>query len=72
MRSPLAWAESIKCPIRLFYGTKETYFAVATPAMAMAAKEHGIDAEAVAVEGDHGSNGDKSVILALQFFQQFK
>ena len=71
IRSALAWAESIKCPIGLFYGTKETYFAIATPAMAAAAKAHGIDAEAVAVEGDHGSNGDKSVILALQFFQKF-
>jgi dipeptidyl aminopeptidase/acylaminoacyl peptidase len=72
MRSAFAWAESLKCPIRLFYGTKETYFAIVTPAMDAAAKAHGIDAEAVAVEGDHSSNGDQTVILALQFFQQFK
>jgi hypothetical protein len=71
MRSALAWAESLKCPIRLFCGTKETYFAIATPAMANAAKAHGIDAQAVAVEGDHGSNADKSLARALQFFQQF-
>ena len=71
MRSALAWAESLKCPIRLFYGTKETYFAIATPAMANAAKAHGLDAEAIAVEGDHGSNAGRSLTLALQFFQQF-
>jgi hypothetical protein len=39
--------------------------------MANAAKAHGIDAQAVAVEGDHGSNADKSLARALQFFQQF-
>jgi len=39
--------------------------------MANAAKAHGLDAEAMAVEGDHGSNADKSLTLALQFFQQF-
>ncbi len=71
MRSALAWTESLKCPIRLFYGTQETYFAIATPAMATAAKAHGLDAEAVAVEGDHGSNADKSLALTLQFFQKF-
>jgi dipeptidyl aminopeptidase/acylaminoacyl peptidase len=72
MRSALAWTDSLKCPIRLFYGTQETYFAIATPAMAAAAKAHGLDAEAIAVEGDHGSNADKSLALALQFFQQFR
>src|SRR5215813_2361522 len=32
IRSPLAWAESLKCPIRMYYGTDEDYFAIATPA----------------------------------------
>jgi dipeptidyl aminopeptidase/acylaminoacyl peptidase len=72
MRSTLAWAESLKCPFRLFYGTKETYFAIATASRANAAKAHSLDAEAIAVEGDHGSNADQPLALALQFFQQFK
>ena len=71
MRSALAWAESLKCPLRLFYGTQEAYFAIATPAMAAAARGHGVDAEAVAVEGDHGSNAERSVTLAVQFFRLF-
>jgi dipeptidyl aminopeptidase/acylaminoacyl peptidase len=71
IRSPLAWAESIKCPIRLYYGTEEDYFAIATPAMALVAKTKGIDAEALAVKGDHGSIGDTSIALALAFFQRF-
>ncbi len=28
-------------------------------------------AKGAAYEGDHGSNADKSLALALQFFQQF-
>jgi len=72
IRSPLAWAESLKCPIRLYYGTDEDYFAIATPAMASAAKAKGVDAEALAVKGDHGSIRDAAIALALAFFQQFK
>ena len=72
IRSPLAWAENVKCPIRLYYGTEEDYFAIATPAMASAAKAKGIDAEALAVKGDHGSIGDTSIALALAFFQRFQ
>jgi dipeptidyl aminopeptidase/acylaminoacyl peptidase len=72
IRSPLAWAESLKCPIRMYYGTTEDYFAIATPAMASAAKAKGIDAEALTVKGDHGDIGDAGISLALQFFQQFK
>jgi dipeptidyl aminopeptidase/acylaminoacyl peptidase len=71
IRSPLAWAESLKCPIRMYYGTDEDYFATVTPAMAAAAKTKGIDVEALAVKGDHGSIADASIALALAFFQQF-
>jgi dipeptidyl aminopeptidase/acylaminoacyl peptidase len=72
IRSPLAWAESLKCPIRMYYGTTEDYFAIATPAMASAARAKGIDAEALTVKGDHDDIGGASIALALQFFQEFK
>jgi dipeptidyl aminopeptidase/acylaminoacyl peptidase len=70
LRSPLAYAGSMKCRVRLFYGTEETYFAITEPRTAEIARGHGVDAEAVAVEGDHGSNEPKSIKLALNFFQQ--
>jgi len=72
IRSPLAWAESLKCPIRMYYGTDEDYFAIATPAMAAAAQGKGVDAKALTVKGDHGSIGEVSIALALAFFQQFR
>ncbi len=69
LRSPLAYAGSIKCPVRLFYGTEETYYAFTAPLTAEIARAHGVDAQAVAVEGDHVSNETKSIKLALNFFQ---
>jgi dipeptidyl aminopeptidase/acylaminoacyl peptidase len=69
LRSPLAYAGSMKCPVRLFYGTEEAYYAFTTPLTAEIARGHGVDAQAVAVEGDHVSNETKSIKLALDFFQ---
>jgi dipeptidyl aminopeptidase/acylaminoacyl peptidase len=70
LRSPLPYAGSMKCPVRLFYGKEEAYFALTAPRTAEIARAHGVDAIAVAVEGDHGSNEPKSIKLALEFFQQ--
>jgi len=72
IRSPLAYAASIKCPARLFYGTQETYYAFTTPRLAEIAREHGIDAQVRAVEGDHASNLTTSIKLALEFFQKLQ
>jgi dipeptidyl aminopeptidase/acylaminoacyl peptidase len=70
LRSPLSYAASMKCPVRLFYGTDEKYFQFTAPRTAEIARARGIDAQAVAVEGDHGSNEPASIQLALKFFQQ--
>ncbi len=70
LRSPLSYAASMKCPVRLFYGTDEKYFQFTAPRTAEIARARGIDAQAVAVEGDHGSNEPASIRLALKFFQQ--
>ena len=70
IRSALAYAASMKCPIRIYYGTEEEYFAIAAPRTADVAKQNGIDAEAVAVKGDHGSSGEPSLRLAIEFFKK--
>lgn len=72
LRSPLAYAASFKCPVRLYYGTQEAYYALTQPRTAEIAHEHGVDAQAVAVEGDHGSNVPTSIKLALEFFQKMQ
>ena len=70
LRSPLAYAGSIKCPVRLFYGMEEAYYTFTAPLTAEIARSRGVDAQAVAVEGDHVSNEPKSIKLTLDFFQQ--
>jgi hypothetical protein len=60
----------MKCPVRLFYGTEEAYYAFTAPLTAEIARSRGVDAQAVAVEGGHVSNENKSIRLALDFFQQ--
>jgi len=68
LRSPLSYAASFKCPVRLFYGSEEKYFAISVPMTAQIAQQHGIDAEAIAVKGDHASDLQTAVRLATQFF----
>ncbi|HXO87175.1 MAG TPA: hypothetical protein VN885_00910 [Candidatus Acidoferrales bacterium] len=60
----------MKCPVRLCYGTLEDYYALTQPLTAAIARGHGVDAQAIALEGDHGSNEPKSIELAIQFFKQ--
>ncbi len=72
IRSALAYAASFKCPVRMYYGTNEAYFAVSAPLTAEIARQNGKDAEALAVEGDHGSAADKSLLLAIEFFKRMQ
>jgi dipeptidyl aminopeptidase/acylaminoacyl peptidase len=70
LRSPLAYAASFKCPIRLYYGTQEAHYVFVQARTADIARVHGVDAQSIAVEGDHGSNVPKSIYLAVQFFRK--
>ena len=70
IRSAVAYAAGIKCPIRIYYGTEEDYFAIAAPRTAEIARHGGIDAEAVAISGNHGSSADAALRLAILFFQK--
>jgi hypothetical protein len=42
------------------------------PRTAEIAKEHGVDAQAVAVEGSHESDTQQSITLAIEFFETHK
>jgi hypothetical protein len=72
IRSALAYAASFKCPIRIYYGTEEDYFAIAGPRTAEVARQSGIDAEAVAIKGDHGSSSEQALRLTIEFFKKEK
>lgn len=70
MRSPLAFARSFKCPIRLYYGSQEFFFASNSQKLAQLAKNAGLDIEAVSVPGDHLSMAEPAMQQAIAFFKQ--
>lgn len=70
MRSPLAFAASLKCPARLFVGTQEPEFQATNRRLAALAHEHGIDAEFELTEGDHETSVAPGIRKSIDFFLQ--
>jgi dipeptidyl aminopeptidase/acylaminoacyl peptidase len=69
VRSPLAYAGSFKRPVRLFYGTDEKHLDVTSKRTAAIAKENGIDAEAISVEGGHETAVPAAMKKSITFFE---
>lgn len=69
MRSPIAYATSFKCPVRLYCGKSEPYFPDAIKETAKRAKTRGLDVEAAALQGDHMSAVIDEIPQSLRFFQ---
>jgi dienelactone hydrolase len=70
VRSPLAYAASFKCPVRIYYGTREQHLAKTSRLMAAVAKEKGLDVEVVPVEGDHMSAVPAAMKQSIAFFRK--
>ncbi len=68
LRSPLAYAASFKCPVRIYYATQD-HFVLTSRRTAGLAKEHGLDVEAVRIDGDHGSIVPPAVEQSVAFFR---
>jgi dipeptidyl aminopeptidase/acylaminoacyl peptidase len=70
VRSPLAYAKSLKCPTRVYYGTKEPHFDKTSKRMAAVAKEKGLDVEAAVVDGDHRTVVPEAMKQSIEFFDK--
>jgi dienelactone hydrolase len=70
VRSPLAYAASFKCPVRIYYGSQEPYLVATSKLTAKIAKEKGLDVEAVQVEGDHGTSVPPAIKQSIAFFRR--
>ena len=71
LRSPIAYAGSVKCPLRLYYGTEEaSFFGPMNQRFAALAKRHGLNVEALEIEGNHGSHVRWSIPQSIVFFQK--
>ena len=70
LRSPLAYAGSFKCPIRIYYGSEEPHFSLTSHRTAEIATQHGVDAQAQQVEGDHDTVDLPAIKLSIEFFRK--
>ena len=69
LRSPLAYAASFKCPVRIYYATQD-HFVLSSQRTADVAKKKGLDVEAVRIEGDHGSIVPPGIKQSIEFFRK--
>ena len=69
MRSPIAFATSFKCPVRMYYGSVELLFAPLTRQMATMAKQKSLDVEAVQVPGNHFTAVPDAMLKSIAFFR---
>jgi len=69
VRSPVAYATSFKCPIRLFHGDQE-FLQGGSERTAMLARQKGLDVEAVEVPGDHFSCVPGAIQRGIAFFRR--
>jgi hypothetical protein len=69
MRSPLAYVSSVKCPLRIYYGSEEEIFDQSSRRMAELGKKDALDVEAAKVPGNHKSSVPEAVRRSLVFFQ---
>lgn len=70
MRSPLAYAASLKCPTRIYYGSQEPHFRATSRRTAEVARQHGRDVEAIQVSGDHQTSVPPAIQRSIRFFQE--
>jgi dipeptidyl aminopeptidase/acylaminoacyl peptidase len=68
MRSPLAYAGSLKCPVRIYYGTRD-HFVLTSRRTAEVARARNLDVEAIQIDGDHGSSVPPATKQSIAFFQ---
>jgi dienelactone hydrolase len=70
MRSPLAYARSFKCPLRMYYGDEEVLLQFSSQKTADKARAANLDVEAESVPGDHMSAVAPAMHKAIAFFRQ--
>jgi dienelactone hydrolase len=70
LRSPLAYATSFKCPVRIYYGTEEGFFHLTSQRTAELAKKRNLDVEAIRVEGSHFSELPSAMKQSIAFFEK--
>jgi len=69
IRSPVAFANRFKCPVRLYFGDEEYWLQPATRRTASLAKKAGLDVEAIEVPGGHETANPEVIASCIAFFR---
>jgi pimeloyl-ACP methyl ester carboxylesterase len=72
MRSPLAFAAYVKCPLRIYYGSDEPQFEFTSADMVKIGREHGQDVQIVVEQGNHNTHVSLSIPDSIKFFESFR
>jgi dipeptidyl aminopeptidase/acylaminoacyl peptidase len=70
MRSPVAYATSFKCPVRLYHGDQESWIVDQTQTTADRAKQAEIDIAVEVLPGDHMNHVPASIRRSVEFFDR--
>jgi hypothetical protein len=70
LRSATAYAGSLKCPVRIYYGTEEINIHLMSQRTAALARERGLDVQALQIEGNHISCAPGAIKQSIAFFQK--
>ena len=70
MRSPLAYATSFKCPLRIYYGDQDFLLIEPSETTATRARTKGLDVSAVSVQGNQVTALSEAMRQAIQFFKE--
>lgn len=71
MRSPVAYATSFKCPVRLYHGDQEPWIVSQTQTTVDRAKQAGVDIGVEVLPGNHMSCVPASIRRSVDFFNRF-
>lgn len=70
MRSPIAFATSFKCPVRIYCGSSERFFSGGSQQLASLARQAHVDVIAISVPGDHFSAVPAEIQQSIEFFRR--
>lgn len=69
MRSPICYAHSFKCPMKVMHGTEEVHFDTRVGLLAKRAIAGGVKMEVATVQGNHTSALPAEILQSIQFFK---
>jgi dienelactone hydrolase len=70
LRSPIAYAGSFKCPVRMYHAKESQGAGLMSLRTAALAKLRGLDVEAVEMEGNHATHVPQAMKQSIEFFQK--